>query len=145
MAGKKSDKQTAGGDIIQANIGDNAEQVAVGKNIQQQHVSSGRAEISGADLEYIRGLFEELKQQIEVQAPSETKEAALERVNELQEEFAREEPQPATLEYVRNWFARNLPGMLGALTSVVVNPIVGKVVEAASGLAADELKRRFGG
>lgn len=134
---------STGGDHIHAEIGDNANQVAVGKNITQQQVE-GTAEVSQADVEQVQELFSILKAQIEQQAPPEKKEAALERVEELQEEIVSQKPSLSTMEYVRNWFGKNLPGLLGAVTSVVVHPIVGKVVEAAGGLAAEELKRRFG-
>ncbi len=53
-------------------------------------------------------------------------------------------PDLTTMEYVKNWFEKHLPQMAGAIISVLVNPIVGKVVEAAGELAAGELKRRFG-
>jgi hypothetical protein len=131
-------------DHIQAQIGDHAQQVAVGKDIIQQQQISGTIEVTEADLEQVRRLFAELKRQIEQSAPPEKKSAALERVGELENEFAGQKPSLTTLEYVRNWFGKNLPSLLGAVTSVLVNPIVGKVVEAAGEIAAGELKRRFG-
>jgi hypothetical protein len=143
VATKKATKQpTAGGDVIQATIGDNAQQVAVGKHIQQQH-GSGKLEVTEADLEQVRQLFAQLIQQIEQEAPPDKKEAAVERVKELEEEITSQKPSLSTFEYVKNWFGKNAPGMLGAVTSVVVNPIVGKVVEAASGIAADKFLGLF--
>ena len=144
MARKKNSQPTAGGDVIQATIGNNVSQVAVGKNIRQQQNSSS-VDVTDADLKQVSDLFASLKQQIEQQAPPDKKDAALERVEELQQEIASKKPDLSTFDYVKNWFGKNLPGMLGTVTSVIVNPIVGKVVQAASGLAVDALQRRFGG
>jgi hypothetical protein len=143
MANKKETRPSAGGDIIQATIGDHASQVAVGKNIRQQQ-NSPAAEINEADLQQLQGLFDNLKKQIEQQAPPDKKAGALERIDELQQEITSKKPEPATFEYVKNWFGKNLPALLGGVTSLVIHPVVGKIVEAASGLAADAIKRQFG-
>ena len=50
-----------------------------------------------------------------------------------------------TMEYVKRWFVKNLPGLAEAVTGVVVHPIVGKLVEAAGDALAAEFRRRFGG
>lgn len=144
MARKKDPKPTAGGDIIQATIGSNNSNVVVGKD-NRQVVSSGSGEISEADLQQLRSLFDDLKQQIIAQAPPDKKDAALERVDELQQEITSKKPELSTFDYVRNWFSKNLPGLLGGVTSLIVNPLVGKVVEAVSGVAANAIKQRFGG
>jgi hypothetical protein len=49
------------------------------------------------------------------------------------------------MEYVKNWFTKNVPGLAGAVTSVVVHPVVGKLVSAAGEAISSEFKRRFGG
>jgi len=144
MPRKKSSQPNAGGDIITGTIGDNASQVAVGKNIRQQQNSSS-IEVTEADLKQVSDLFAAFKQQIEQQAPPDKKAAALERVDELQQEIASKKPDLTTFDYVKGWFGKNLPSLLGGVTSLIINPIVGKVVEAASGLAAEAIKRRFGG
>ncbi len=144
MARRKGALPQAGGDIIQATIGDNVSQVAVGKNIQQQQNSSS-TQVTEADLRQLQALFDDFKQQIEQQAPPDKKTAALERVDELQQEITSQKPELSTFDYVKNWFGKNLPGLLGGVTSLIVNPLVGKVVEAVSGLAADAIRKRFGG
>lgn len=142
---KETDRPNTGGDFIQANIGDNANQVAVGKNIVQKQLAGEAGEVTEADLDEIRKLFADFKQQVEQEAPPDKKAAALERAGELQDELTSKKPSLSTVEYVRNWFVKNAPGLLGGLTSLVVNPLVGKVVQAAGEMAADEFKRRFGG
>jgi hypothetical protein len=144
MTPKKSTRSRTGGDVISATIGDNASQVAVGKDIRQQQNSTS-TEVTEADLKQVSDMFAALKQQIEEQAPPDKKAAALERVGELQQEIASKKPDLITFDYVKSWFGKNLPSLLGGVTSLIINPIVGKVVQAASGLAVDALKRRFGG
>jgi len=145
MPDKKESKPKVNGDYIVANIGANSKQVAVGKNIhQEQQIGSGN-QISSEDLQQVEKLFADLKQHIAQNAPPDKKDAALERVSELKEEVVSQKPSPSTFEYLGNWFAKNVPSVAGAVTSVVVNPIVGKVVEAAGTIAADQLKHLFGG
>ena len=143
MPRKKGTSPSAGGDVIQATIGDHVSQVAVGKNNRQTQTTVS-AKISEADLRQVAGLFDGLKKQIEQQAPPEKKDAALERVDELQQEVTSPKPQVVTMEYVKNWFAKNLPSLLGGVTSIMINPIVGKVIEASTGIAAEAIKKQFG-
>jgi len=144
MARKKDPKTTVHGDNFQATFGDNNSNIVVGKNNRQQ-VNSTSSEVSQADLQQLQALIDDLKRQIVAQAPPDKKDAALERVDELHQEITSQKPELSTFEYVRNWFGRNLPSLLGSVTSLVVNPLVGKVVEAVGGLAANAIKQRFGG
>jgi hypothetical protein len=48
------------------------------------------------------------------------------------------------MEYVRQWFGRNLPKLAGVVGSVVVHPIVGALVQAAGETLAAEFRMRFG-
>jgi hypothetical protein len=135
---------TRKGDSIRITIGDNAQNVAAGKDIDQVISSESREQVTEADLTAVRELFAELKRIIESQASPDLKDSAAERVEELEETVTSTEPDLTTMEYVKKWFVKNLPKLSGAVTSVLVNPIVGKVVEAAGEIAAGELKRRFG-
>jgi hypothetical protein len=140
-------EQERSGDIIQAMIsGDISGQVAVGKGITQtQTIGAARPEVTEADLAELRQVLADLKAKVAAEAPPEKKDAALERVEELGEAIAAKEPDLATMEYVKRWFVKNLPGLAGAVTSVVVHPIVGKLVEATGDALAAEFRRRFGG
>ena len=140
-------EQEKSGDVIHAVIsGDVSGQVAVGKGITQtQTVGAARPEVTEAELAELRQALADLKARVEAEAPPEKKEAALERVEELEEAITAEEPDLTTMEYVKRWFVKNLPGLGGAVASVVVHPIVGKLVEAAGDALAAEFRRRFGG
>ena len=134
------------GDEMRATIsGDVSGQVAVGKDIEQKQIIGARPQVTEADLEAIRQMMADLRAQVAAQAPPDKKDPALERVNELEEAITAEEPDLTTVEYVKKWFAKHLPQLAGAVTSVVLNPIVGKVVEAAGEVAASEFRKRFGG
>ena len=120
-------------------------QVAVGKDIRQsQTISAEQRQVTEEELASLQQMFVDLKAQVESEAPPEKREAALERIDELEEAINPEEPDLSTMEYVKGWFTRNIPTLAGAVISVVVHPIVGKVVAAAGDLAVEEFQRRFG-
>jgi len=125
--------------------GDISGQVAIGNNInQQQTIHKQKPEISLAELEVLKKLFVELRGLVATSATPDHKEKALEKVSELEEAITAQKPDITTMEYVKNWFGKNLPQLAGAVTGLVVNPIVGKLVEAAGETVAHEFKRRFG-
>ena len=114
-------------------------------NYQVQTVGTGP--VTEADLAEVRKLLEELRARVEAEASPEKKAEALQQVKELQETIETKDPEdvPDRLGGVKSWFKRNLPTLAGAVVSVIVNPIVGKVVEAAGTGLASEVQRRFGG
>jgi len=129
---------------VSANIsGDVSGQVAVGQNINQSKTEIHRAGTT-AEMQELRQMLAQLKSQVESEAPADKKESALERVDELEQAITEKKPDLSTMEYVRNWFVKNLPGMAGAVVSVVVHPIVGKLVEAAGDELTADFKKRFG-
>jgi len=139
------DEKEKSGDNIHANIsGTVGGQVAVGKDISQTQSIGERLPVTDADLSELRKMLADLKAKVEVEAPLETKEAALERVEELEEAVTAKEPDLTTMEYVKRWFTKNLPTLAGAVTGVVINPIVGKIVEAAGEGLAAQFRQRFG-
>lgn len=130
---------------VNANIsvgGDVSGQMAVGRQIEQQQIVSSEP-ITAEELAALSERFRQLKQVVADGAPPEQRDAALERVDELEQAITADEPDLTTMEYVRNWFARHAPKLAGAVTGLVVNPIVGKVVAAAGEGLAAEFRRRF--
>jgi uncharacterized membrane protein len=120
-------------------------QVAVGEHIAQtQAVGAVGSVLTETDRAELRQLLADLKAQVAAEAPPDKKDAAIERVDELEAAVTAEEPDLSTMEYVRNWFAKNVPKLAGAVTGVVIHPIVGKAVEAAGELVSAEFRRRFG-
>lgn len=88
-------------------------------------------------------LLHALKVQVESKAPPEQKQAALERVDELSQALTAALPDLDTAVYVRNWFARRLPDLAGAVIQTVTHPAVGELIAAAGETAAAEFQRRF--
>ncbi len=120
-------------------------QVAIGnQNVMTQNIRTEAAAVSAMELETLQKMFDSLKAQIAQSAPAETKDKALEKTAELEEAIHADKPDLTTMEYVKNWFVKNLPQLAGAVTGLVVNPIVGKLVAVAGEALADEFKRRFG-
>lgn len=138
----KKGKGSTRGKTYKVKVGDNAHMIAIGENIHQADSSSRSGqEITKEDIAIIRTLFTDLRQNIKEGAPTDKKDAALERVNEVEAELTSRKPRLSTFEYVKNWFSKNLPNLLGVLTSVFIHPIVGKIVESTGEVAADEFKK----
>lgn len=139
-----SDEKSPEGGIHARITGDVSGQVAVGTRITQRQTISEKPEVTAADRAELAELLARLEREVAAQAPPEKKEAALERTKELTEAVTAEKPDLSTMEYVRGWFVKHLPGLAGAVISVVVHPVVGKVVAAAGDAVSAEFRRRFG-
>lgn len=134
------------GDRITVRIGGGVSgQVAAGHDIRQTYVRTEAPAVTAADREAVLRLVEELKAKVAAQAPPEQRDAALERVDELGNAVIEEKPDLTTMDYVRKWFGKHLPKLAGAVTGLIINPVVGKVVEAAGDLVAAEFRQLFGG
>lgn len=146
MTTKQKPKNPSSRPTVDANIsGTISGQVAIGENITQtQTIKADSPDVTEADIAALHKLIAELKEQIASTAPADKQTVALEKASELEEAITAKEPDISTMEYVRNWFGKNLPQLAGAVTGLVVNPIVGKLVEAAGETIAHEFKRRFG-
>jgi hypothetical protein len=123
--------------------GDVSGQVAVGNNIHQSRSEIHQTVTSG-EMQELQIMLAKLKSQVEAEAPADKRAAALERVDELEQAITEKKPDLSTMEYVKNWFGKHIPGLAGAVVSVVVHPIVGKLVEAAGDLLAVDFRKRFG-
>src|SRR4051794_14471646 len=138
------------GDNIRVSIGGSVNeggQVGIGRNISQSYVrthTEGPSAVTEADLAELRRAIEAVKAQIVADAPPEQRAAALERVDELEEAVVADEPDLTTLQYIRKWFGKNLPKLAGAVTGLIVHPVVGKIVEAAGDMAAAQFREFFG-
>jgi len=134
------------GDSISANIGDvsDGSQVAVGHHIQQSQVHHAPPQMTEQEMVQLRQMFEELKTKIAQEVPPGEKDKALDRVNELQDAVTAKEPDLTTMEYVRNWFVKNLPSVAGSVVGLIVHPLVGKLVEVGGDAIATTFRKKFG-
>ena len=138
------DEEKKSGDTISAKIGNvsDGSQVAVGKHIQQTQTYG--APPTEAEMAQLRQMFDDLKAKIAQEAPPEQKDKAIERIDELQEAVTAKEPDLTTMEYVRNWFLKYLPTVAGSVTGLIINPLVGKLVEVGGEALTANFRKRFG-
>ncbi len=131
------------GDSFETHIGSVSGPVHTGKGdiVIERWDAQGT---TAADLEALHALFSNLRGRVAAEAPPELAEEAQVQVDTLEKATTAEEPDLSAMERVRDWFLQHLPSVAGAVTSLLVNPILGKVIEAAGDLAAGELRRRFG-
>ena len=113
------------------------------------HTGTGALRVAslryGMDAAEINKLFEGLVGLVQQEAPPEKKAKALSEVGELKKAVLADKPDLGRMESVLRWFRKNIPQLAGAVGSVILNPLIGKVVEAAGEIVVEEFKRRFGG
>ncbi|MDA2802911.1 hypothetical protein [Nocardiopsis suaedae] len=127
--------------------GDVSGQVVVGEDNNVVAIHGGPQDVpvaEGADLESLRSGFAALRERIDREA-GKGADSARERIDELEEAVTAEEPEVSTMVYVRDWFAKRLPALAGAVTALIVHPFVGRLVEHAGDAVAAEFSRHFGG
>ena len=125
--------------------GDIQGQVAIGNHNRQMQIRhEASAPASPDELAEWQARMNYLRTQVEIQAPPEKKSAALERMDELEEAVTGQEPDLSTMEYVKRWFIKNLPSLAGSVASLIVHPVVGKLVETGGEALAAEFQRRLG-
>lgn len=88
----------------------------------------------------LRDLFDGLRSVVAEQAPAEQRAEAEEHARELEQAVVSEQPDPDRVRVVLRWFKEQAPQLAGAVVSVVVNPLVGKVVEGAGEAIADRFR-----
>src|SRR5215813_8796115 len=119
-------------------------QLVVGDNNQLLQTSVAGLPVTQAERKQLEQAFADLRAKVEQAAPPERRQAGQERITELQEAVMADKPDLTTIEYVRTWFVRNLPTVAGAVVSIIVHPIVGKLVAAAGDALVAEFDRRLG-
>lgn len=135
---------TNDGDTTHISVGGSVSgQMAVGRNISQHRVETTNPPVSAAERSELAAMFEAVRGQVRDADLPVDRAAALERVDELETAVTAPEPDLSTMEYVRNWFLRHAPKVGGAVVSVIVHPIVGRLVEAAGDAVASEFRHRF--
>lgn len=103
---------------ISVNItGDVSGQIVVGSH-NKVIKSITHSESPSAELEELRHLLIDLKNKIQTESSDDKKENALERVNELEQAIFEKKPDRTTIEYVQNWFRKNLPSLAEAVMDI---------------------------
>jgi hypothetical protein len=134
------------GDHYQVSVGGSVGgNVVVGRQnrIDASPVTNG---VSAADLAAFRSAVDAVKTEAVATAPSPEQAAeASAQLDDLHQAATAAKPDLNTFDRVRNWFLAHLPTMAGAVTGLLVHPVVGALVKSAGDAVADEFHRRFGG
>jgi hypothetical protein len=140
----------AGGDIITAQIGAGASDVAVGKNITQA-VYSTLGPPEPDDKQVIEQKLNELSAAVQKLAgPNDPNKATMAefQVKLLRGELTKtgkdEKPSAVTITQIGDWLLDQVPGIADLLVSMFATPPVGRVVGKAGERAIKWLRMRFG-
>jgi hypothetical protein len=134
----------AGGKTITGTATNTKGQVAIGENIRQtQTYFEIGAKPTAEELKQLTDKFAELKAQVAKEAPPDVRDEAVRQTEVLEQATNVDKPDVSAMAAAKSWFLRHAPGLLGAVTSVVINPIVGKIVHAAGEAVANEYEKWF--
>jgi hypothetical protein len=136
------------GDKIEAQVSavGSGGQVAIGKEIRQSIVEAP-VDLTAAERVELDGLLVQLRHQLaESDIPENKKAVGQEFARQLEKELTRTDkpPDSSVIKVAGKWLLENIPALTGALTSLFLSPVVGKIVEAAGDIAADWVKEQFG-
>jgi hypothetical protein len=135
-----STDQSAGDRINAVVTGPVQGAVAVGKAIsQRQDVGSMEVALSDAERAQLSTLFANLRHEVSAAVPDSDRRAAVDRLDELEHAVVANHPDLTTIEYVKQWFARKLPAAAGLVASLLIHPLVGRIVERAGDKLADTI------
>jgi hypothetical protein len=89
----------------------------------------------------LKEVFGDLRTEVAEKAPPDKREAALSEAKELERAIVTADPKPDRVRQALAWFRDNAPELAGAVAGIVVNPLVGKVVEKAGKAIADQFRQ----
>jgi hypothetical protein len=110
------------------------------------HASEGQRQvgISGADRVEVHALMATLKAKVQAEAPPEQRDEAVGLIDELEDAIVAEAPKVRRMAFIRDWFSAHVPRLAGAVSELILSPLVKKIVGAAGDLAAAEFRNTFG-
>ena len=117
-------------------MGDVSGQVVIG----DYNTVAQRVGLTPQETDELKSLFAETRTKVEAEAPPEQRQQALDQTEELERAVLAEQPDPGRIQTILGWFKKNAPQAAGAIVSVVINPLVGKVVEAAGEAIAERFR-----
>lgn len=119
-----------------------ATQIAVGEgNTLQQTVSpTVRERLDASELAELEGRLRDLRQAVAGWSETDRRGEALQRVDELQAAtLAADEPEPGRLARVYRWFLDNAPALAESVSTLLLGPVVGKLIGGGTGAMAAAL------
>lgn len=119
-------------------------QIAIGSQITQTKTVVPIKVIGEEGVAQLSAEIAEIRRLVDAQASPETRSEALRQVEQLEESVLSGAPKLSKLAAARSWFADHLPAIAGSVTSLVVHPLVGRLVGAAGDVMVAEFRRLFG-
>jgi hypothetical protein len=98
------------------------------------------AGFTAEDVAALKGVFADLRETVAAEVPPERREEAASQVAELEQALVAKEPDPGRVRRAMRWFRENAPQLVGAVTSVVINPLVGRAVAGAGEAVAKRVR-----
>lgn len=114
---------------------------AIGSDIRQEVHLAALTDAETADL---RREVDHLRAALLKEAPPDLREEASQRADELAEAVLTDRPDLSKLERLRDWIGERMPQLASAFTTLVLHPVLGKLV-AAGGDGLVGALRRLGG
>jgi hypothetical protein len=120
--------------------------VVAGRDNQVIHQHLAQAGVSAADLAAFTAEIDKLKAQLAAAEPVVGAAAAEGAANLDALHAAAIAPTPdiGTMRRVRDWFVHHLPTLAGAVTGLIVHPLVGALVKSAGDAVTSQFHREFG-
>jgi hypothetical protein len=102
--------------------------------------------VTAEQLAAFKAAVDALKEKVIVDgsAPPLARAEAVAQIDALHTAATASTPDVSTMDKVRNWFVQHLPTFAGAVTGLLVHPVVGALVKASGDAVVEEFKRRFG-
>ncbi|HEX5012862.1 MAG TPA: hypothetical protein VFV72_01795 [Candidatus Limnocylindrales bacterium] len=119
-------------------------QAAIGKDIKQDSrvITFGRGP-TPEELAELATVFASFRDEVAREAPPEVKDEAVRQAEVIEAATKGPKPDLGAIATARRWFLDHAPKLFGAVTAVIANPIIGKIVQSAGDAVADEFKKRF--
>jgi hypothetical protein len=117
-------------------------QVVIGDNntVQQQIGLAARERLDDRELQTLIGELAAIRELVAAGAPGDLREQALGQVDELQAgTTAADHPEPSRLARVYRWFLHNAPDLAESVSTILLGPLVGKLVGGGAGAMATAL------
>jgi hypothetical protein len=117
-------------------------QVAVGENNTLQQGAGVRTgePLTAQEMTALMGQLADLRAQVVTHIPAEQRAQALRQIGDLEAEtVAPEPPEPGRLARVYRWFLDNAPDLAESVSTLLLGPLVGKLVGGGAGAMAAAL------
>lgn len=117
-------------------------QVAVGEKnkLEQQVAMTAGGRLTPDEMSQLTAELAGLRESVIANTPPDRQQAAMTELRELENAVVAEDPpEPGQLKRTYTWFLNNAPDLAGGVASLLLGPLVGKLVAGGSGAIAAAL------